>query len=69
MGCSKSETRSWVETAHQLRQVRRACLLFLDRWAIGRLMAPHAEPTIEAAVEDFANRDWSNLYRGNILDD
>jgi hypothetical protein len=58
-----------VETAHQLRQVRRACLLFLDRWAIGRLMSPEMKSSIDAAIEDFSNRDWSILYRGSILDD
>jgi hypothetical protein len=69
----------WVDTARRLREVRQACLQFLDRWAIGHLLsdAPaldrvagdirHAQT--EAAIADPANKDWSILYRGDVLDD
>jgi hypothetical protein len=69
MGCSKSQKRSWVETAHQLREVRRACSLFLDRWAIGHLVGAQIQAGLDPALDDFTNRDWSMLYRGSVLDD
>ena len=69
MGCPKIQSRSWIETAHQLREVRRACLLFLDRWAIGHLVAREIDAPTKSALDDFANRDWSILYRGSVLDD
>jgi hypothetical protein len=68
----------WVQTARRLREVRRACLLFLDRWAIGQLLndapaldrvAGDLKARTEAAIADPANRDWSVLYRGSVLDD
>jgi hypothetical protein len=68
----------WVDTARRLRQVRRACLLFLDRWAIGHLLtddpaldrvAGDVQAQTDAAIADPANRDWSILYRGSVLDD
>jgi hypothetical protein len=43
--------------------------MFLDQWAIGQLLAAEIEASIDAALEDFANHDWSMLYRGNVLDD
>jgi hypothetical protein len=58
-----------VETASRLREVRRACSLFLDRWAIGHLLSEEMEARADEALNDFANRDWSMLYRGSVLDD
>jgi hypothetical protein len=74
-----------MDTARKLRLVRRTCLQFLDRWAIGHLLsdAPgldrvagdvhgsaHADSAdADAAIADPANRDWSILYRGSVLDD
>jgi hypothetical protein len=69
MGCSQRQQRSWVETASRLREVRRACSLFLDRWAIGHLLSEEMEARADEALNDFANRDWSMLYRGSVLDD
>lgn len=68
----------WVDAAQRLRQVRKACLTFLDRWAVARLLSDspgidrvmgdvHAR--MEAEIADHANRDWSILYRGSVLDD
>jgi hypothetical protein len=74
-----SSDPQWVETARKLREVREACLQFLDRWAIGHLVAD--EPAMdrvagdvmktqaEEAIADPKNRDWSILYRGSVLDD
>jgi hypothetical protein len=69
----------WVDTARRLREVRQACLQFLDRWAIGHLLsdAPALDRVAgdilqaqtDAAIADPANRDWSILYRGSVLDD
>jgi hypothetical protein len=68
----------WVDTAHRLRQVRQACLQFLDRWAIGHLLldasaldrvAGDVETQTDAAIADPANHDWTILYRGSVLDD
>jgi hypothetical protein len=80
----------WVDTARKLRQVRRTCLLFLDRWAISQLLSdasaldrvagdihgsadePKDLPTdssVDSAIADHSNRDWSILYRGSVLDD
>ena len=67
-----------METARKLRETRRACLLFLDQWAIGHLLndasgldrvAGDVSSATEAAIADHANRDWSILYRGSVLDD
>src|SRR5271165_2953044 len=75
----RSAQPQWVETARRLRDVRRACLNFLDRWAVGALLndAPALDRVAidirqartEAAIADPANRDWSILYRGSLLDD
>jgi hypothetical protein len=71
----------WVDTARKLRDVRQACLLFLDRWAIGHLLSDasaldrvagdiHGSPSdTNTAIADHANRDWTILYRGSVLDD
>jgi hypothetical protein len=68
----------WVDAAQRLRHVRRVCRLFLDRWAIGRLLADapaldrvagDIESQTEAAIADPTNKDWSILYRGSVLDD
>jgi hypothetical protein len=68
----------WLDTARRLRDVRQACLLFLDRWAIGHLLsdapaldrvAGDVQTQTEAAIADPANRDWTVLYRGSVLDD
>jgi hypothetical protein len=69
---------NWLETARRLRDVRKACLHFLDRWAIGHLLsdasaldrvAGDVHTQTEAAIADPANRDWTILYRGSVLDD
>ncbi|MGA2441582.1 MAG: hypothetical protein ABSH08_11525 [Tepidisphaeraceae bacterium] len=74
----KNRDPQWVDTARRLRQVRRACLLFLDRWAIGQLLndvpaldrvAGDVQAQTDAAIADPGNRDWSVLYRGSVLDD
>jgi len=68
----------WLETARRLREVRYACLQFLDRWAIGHLLsdasaldrvAGDVQTQTDAAIADHANRDWTILYRGSVLDD
>jgi hypothetical protein len=68
----------WIERAHQLREVRQACLQFLDRWAIGHLLsdgsaldrvASDLKTQTDASIADHANRDWTVLYRGSVLDD
>jgi hypothetical protein len=68
----------WLETARRLRSVRRACLQFLDRWAISHLLsdasaldrvAGDVQAQTDAAIADHANRDWTVLYRGSVLDD
>jgi ATP-dependent Clp protease ATP-binding subunit ClpA len=67
----------WVATAHRLREVRQACLLFLDQWAIGQLLGDAAGydrvardlKRHEAGLADTAKHDWSVLYRGSVLDD
>jgi hypothetical protein len=43
--------------------------MFLDRWAIGHLLAEEIEARVDEALNDFANHDWSMMYRGNVLDD
>ncbi|MGD0139797.1 MAG: hypothetical protein ABSD28_13040 [Tepidisphaeraceae bacterium] len=74
----KNPDPQWVDTARRLREVRRACLLFLDRWAIGQLLndapaldrvAGDVQAQTDAAIADPANRDWSLFYRGSVLDD
>jgi hypothetical protein len=74
----KNHQPGWVETARKLREVRRACLQFLDQWAIGHLLndatwldrvASDMRRRAEAAIADPKNRDWSILYRGSVLDD
>jgi hypothetical protein len=97
---TQNPEHQWVETARKLRHVRRTCLQFLDRWAIGHLLddasaldrvagdivtsdtvadesvagdigkscRPEASET-DSAIADHANRDWSVLYRGSVLDD
>lgn len=69
----------WIDAAKRLRDVRRACLQFLDRWAIGHLIADAPaldrvagdvqQAQTDAAIADHKNRDWTNLYRGSVLDD
>jgi hypothetical protein len=68
----------WVSTAQSLREVRGACLTFLDRWAVSQLltdtpaldrMAYDAESQLEIAIADPKNKNWSVLYRGSVLDD
>lgn len=70
--------REWIHTAHRLRQVKRACMDFLDRWAVSQLtsdapaldrFADDVHARTEAALADPANHDWSLLYRGSVLDD
>ncbi len=78
MSNSESSQAGWVGTAHRLRKVREACLMFLDRWAVAQLLADapaldrvadDLESQIEAAIADPKNRNWSVLYRGSVLDD
>jgi hypothetical protein len=73
--CSEPQ---WIDAARRLREVRQACLQFLDRWAIGHLLsdasaldrvAGDVQAQTEAAIADPANRDWTILYRGSVLDD
>jgi hypothetical protein len=68
----------WIDAAQRLREVRKACLLFLDRWAIGHLLsdastldrvAGDVQAQTDAAIADPNNRDWTVLYRGSVLDD
>jgi hypothetical protein len=65
-------------TAQRLRAVRRASLLFLDQWAVGKLysspshvdrVAADVLARANAALADPDNHDWSLLYRGSVLDD
>jgi hypothetical protein len=74
----------WLATARKLRQVRKASLQFLDRWAISHLLSD--DPALDRVVEDIdtqavqaktadshirgpEDNDWSYLYRGSVLDD
>ena len=75
---ARGSSPQWVDAAQRLRQVREACLIFLDRWAVARLLADSpgvdrvmgdVETRLEAEIADHANRDWSILYRGSVLDD
>jgi hypothetical protein len=68
----------WIDAARRLREVRNACLQFLDRWAIGHLLsdgsaldrvAGDVQARTDAEIADPKNRDWSVLYRGSVLDD
>jgi hypothetical protein len=64
----------WVNTARKLREVRQACLQFLDRWAISHLVSDasaldRVAGDIQAQDNKSENRDWSFLYRGSVLDD
>jgi len=68
----------WVDVAQRLRVVRRACRVFLDRWAVARLLddssavrrvAEDVAKKSDAEIADPHNRNWSILYRGSILDD
>jgi hypothetical protein len=64
----------WVHAAQRLRAVRSACSVFLDRWAVNKLLtAPRAIDRVaidlQKAIADPHNHDWSFLYRGSVLDD
>jgi hypothetical protein len=68
----------WVYAAQRLRLIRSACSVFLDRWAVNRLIngayaldrvAADMEAAVEKFIADPQNRDWSVLYRGSVLDD
>jgi hypothetical protein len=78
MECSNRRQPQWLLTAHRLREVRHACLDFLDRWAVNQLtsdapafdrFAADVHARTEAALADPDNHDWSLLYRGSVLDD
>ena len=58
----------WIVTAHRLRQVREACLEFLDRWAVARLateplpldrVACDVRQRGEMAVADASDQNWN----------
>lgn len=61
-----------VELASRIRSVRQAQRQFLTMWALDgvrdRLLLQTDDRTRDA-LDDPYNRDWSMLYRGNILDD
>jgi hypothetical protein len=78
MSDSDSPQPHWVSAAHRLREVRGACLMFLDRWAVTQLLTDASaldrvvydlESQAEAAIADPKNKNWSVLYRGSVLDD
>ncbi len=63
-----------IETARTLRQVRRMQTEFLLRWSLQRASQHRlSDPTLDCdptdPMADPTNRDWRNLYRGDILDD
>jgi hypothetical protein len=68
----------WIVTAARLREVREACLDFLDRWAISRLggdplpldrMASDVRQRSDCALAELPGREWRFLYRGGVFDD
>ncbi|HWP41325.1 MAG TPA: hypothetical protein VNL70_10405 [Tepidisphaeraceae bacterium] len=67
-----SQMSKMVETARRLRTIRAASRQFLALWALQqsteRLKTICQEPGNDA-LADFANHDWSLLYRGSVLDD
>ncbi len=61
-------------TAERLRTVRRAHEHFLSLWALECLM--HRNDPLDKVVtdvnrlsKDSQGHDWSDLYRGSVLDD
>lgn len=61
-----------VQLAEQIRAVRQAQRQFLTLWAIDGVrerVLSQTDPESRLALADPHNRDWSLLYRGNILDD
>jgi len=65
--------RDLAETAQRLRLVKQATRDFLSRWAMSDPMdeesADVAVATDTAEIADYKNHDWSQLYRGSVLDD
>ena len=63
-----------AETAYRLRIVRRAQSQFLRLWAMERLRQPRrSTPEVPAEVQkrlvDPFDRDWTLMYRGDVLDE
>jgi len=79
MARANPSRQKWITVAEQLRQVRRAHLLFLDRWAVAQLATGrglsqvahdlHQENKLAGPLAGPDTNDWSLLYRGSILDD
>ena len=71
--------RDLAAAAGKLREVREAYQQFLTTWALehitedprllDRVAADVAQAGLERKLADPFNRDWSLLYRGNVLDD
>jgi hypothetical protein len=60
--------------AERLRKVKQSYEHFLALWALDRLLTrPVAidrfQADINNAIDDPHNRDWSMMYRGDVLDD
>jgi hypothetical protein len=68
-------------TAERLRIVKHASQHFLTLWALDHLLTrpgaiqrlqshvKNGNATVDAAISDPLNHDWSLLYRGSVLDD
>lgn len=71
----KKDMRDLAETAQRLRLVKQATRDFLSRWAMNDPMDDDsadkavAVATQASEIADYKNHDWSQLYRGSVLDD
>jgi hypothetical protein len=83
MGSTSSDNQiDLFAAAHQLRAVRTACRRFLLLWGMSPVKGSAASrqnlaivetcddpDTLLRAISNPENKDWSILYRGDVLDD